>query len=189
MCTALLIGWHPATPLSPRIETRKRGAIKVSKDRRHLFVTPCTVPIPGYELEHTVMHLHSIRRVRGMGFSILLSDNSNPWLSGWVRQHFSCAAEQRNRHYWQRRLQWDIRLVSMVPSSDVFHTNKTWLFYPSLLRKLENFHPEIDLNGNLRYIYRIPLYSQFSYTNVKTKLESLKMASRSEFSYFKSSIW
>ncbi len=42
MCTAVPIGWDPATPPpSPSIWTRITRAILVSKDRRHLFVTPC----------------------------------------------------------------------------------------------------------------------------------------------------
>jgi hypothetical protein len=40
MCTAVLIGWGPATPPPPRIWTRITRALLVSKDRRHLFVTP-----------------------------------------------------------------------------------------------------------------------------------------------------
>jgi hypothetical protein len=41
MCTAVLIGWdHPTPPLS-RIWNRITRALLVSKDRRHLFVTPC----------------------------------------------------------------------------------------------------------------------------------------------------
>ncbi len=40
MCTAVLIGWHPATPLSPRNGDSYTRALLVSKDIRHLFVTP-----------------------------------------------------------------------------------------------------------------------------------------------------
>jgi hypothetical protein len=43
MCTAVLIGWDPATPPLPRIWTRitvLTRAQLVSKYRRHLFVTP-----------------------------------------------------------------------------------------------------------------------------------------------------
>ncbi len=40
MCTAVLIGWDPATPPSPRIWTRITWSLLVSKDRRHLFVIP-----------------------------------------------------------------------------------------------------------------------------------------------------
>ncbi len=40
MCTAVLIGWDPATPPSPRNWTSITRALLVSKDRRHLLVTP-----------------------------------------------------------------------------------------------------------------------------------------------------
>ncbi len=40
LCTAVLIGSHPATSPSPRIWAHIRGALLVSQDRRHLFVTP-----------------------------------------------------------------------------------------------------------------------------------------------------
>ncbi len=40
MCVAILIGWDPATPpISPHLDSYAR-ALLVSKDRRHLFVTP-----------------------------------------------------------------------------------------------------------------------------------------------------
>jgi hypothetical protein len=39
MCTAVLFGCGPATP-TPRIWAHIRGALFVSSDRRHLFVTP-----------------------------------------------------------------------------------------------------------------------------------------------------
>jgi len=41
-CTAVLIGWVPATlpPLSPHLGSYTR-ALLISQDRRHLFVTPC----------------------------------------------------------------------------------------------------------------------------------------------------
>jgi hypothetical protein len=42
MCTAVLIGWGPATPPLPSIWTHITRALLVSKDRRHLFVTTCT---------------------------------------------------------------------------------------------------------------------------------------------------
>ncbi len=42
MCTAVLISWVPATPpLPPHLDSYTR-ALFVSKDRRHLFVTPCS---------------------------------------------------------------------------------------------------------------------------------------------------
>ncbi len=42
MCSAVLIGWDPATPPSPRIWAHVcTRALLVSQDRRHLFVTPC----------------------------------------------------------------------------------------------------------------------------------------------------
>ncbi len=40
MCTTLLFGWDPATPPSPHIWTHITRALLVSKDGRHLFVTP-----------------------------------------------------------------------------------------------------------------------------------------------------
>jgi hypothetical protein len=42
-CTAVLIVWDPATPPSPRIWTRITRALLVSQDRRHLFVTTCSL--------------------------------------------------------------------------------------------------------------------------------------------------
>ncbi len=42
LCTAVLIGWDPATPPSnPHLSSYARAPL-VSKDRCHLFVTPCT---------------------------------------------------------------------------------------------------------------------------------------------------
>jgi hypothetical protein len=46
MCTAVLIGWDPATPPSPCIWTPVTRALLVSKDRRYLFVTPCPPSLP-----------------------------------------------------------------------------------------------------------------------------------------------
>ncbi len=43
LCTAVLIGWDPATPPSPRIWAHIRGRYLGSQDRRHLFVTPGTI--------------------------------------------------------------------------------------------------------------------------------------------------
>jgi len=40
MCTAVLIGWDPATPPFPPHCDSYTRALLVSKDRRHLFVTP-----------------------------------------------------------------------------------------------------------------------------------------------------
>ncbi len=41
MCTAVLIGWDPATPsLPPHLDSYYEGVLLVSKDRRHLLVTP-----------------------------------------------------------------------------------------------------------------------------------------------------
>ncbi len=40
MCTAVLIGWDPATPSLPPHWDSYTRALLVSKDRRHLFVTP-----------------------------------------------------------------------------------------------------------------------------------------------------
>jgi hypothetical protein len=43
MCTAVLTGWDPATfPLPPHWDSNTR-ALLVSKDRRHLFVTPAHI--------------------------------------------------------------------------------------------------------------------------------------------------
>ncbi len=39
LCTAVLIGWDPATPPFVRIYAHTR-ALLVSQDRRHLIVTP-----------------------------------------------------------------------------------------------------------------------------------------------------
>ncbi len=43
MCTAVLIGWVPATPPPPPPPHlgSNTGALLVSQDRRHLYVTPC----------------------------------------------------------------------------------------------------------------------------------------------------
>jgi hypothetical protein len=44
MCTALLIGWDPATalpPIPPHLGSYTR-ALLVSQDRQYLFMTPCT---------------------------------------------------------------------------------------------------------------------------------------------------
>jgi hypothetical protein len=43
LCTAALIGGDPATPPHPRILGSSTRALLVSQDRRHLFVTPCTL--------------------------------------------------------------------------------------------------------------------------------------------------
>jgi hypothetical protein len=42
LCTALLIGWDPATPLPPHLGSYARSLL-ASQDRRHLFVTPYVV--------------------------------------------------------------------------------------------------------------------------------------------------
>jgi hypothetical protein len=39
LCTAVLIGWNPASPPPPHLGSYTR-ALLVSQDRRHLFVTP-----------------------------------------------------------------------------------------------------------------------------------------------------
>ncbi len=39
LCTAVLIGWDPTTPLPPHLGSYTRSLL-VSQDRRHLFVTP-----------------------------------------------------------------------------------------------------------------------------------------------------
>ncbi len=45
LCTAVLIGWDPATlPPPPRIWAHRQGALLVSQDRQHLFVTPWFSP-------------------------------------------------------------------------------------------------------------------------------------------------
>ncbi len=41
MCTAVLIGWAPATPNLPSHLGSYKRALLVSQDRRHPFVTPC----------------------------------------------------------------------------------------------------------------------------------------------------
>ncbi len=44
LCTAVLIGWDPPPLPSPRIWAHRQGALLVSQDRQHLFVTPCSSP-------------------------------------------------------------------------------------------------------------------------------------------------
>jgi hypothetical protein len=45
LCTAVLIGWDPATPPSPAFGLMR--VLLVSQDKRHLFVTPCKCGIVG----------------------------------------------------------------------------------------------------------------------------------------------
>ncbi len=65
MCTAVLIGWDPATPpLPPHLDSYYE-ALLVNKDRRHLFVTPCLYLFVN---EQPVPHFSGYSRLLGHQF-------------------------------------------------------------------------------------------------------------------------
>jgi hypothetical protein len=77
-CT-VLSGWDPATPPCPPIWTRITRALLVSKDRRHLFVTPCprwSMDI-SFKDDVTVIHLPRSLWMSGDSQRILISKRRN----------------------------------------------------------------------------------------------------------------
>ncbi len=60
LCTAVLIGWDPATPpLLPHLGSYTR-ALLAGKDRRHLFVTPCLHQMKGSFFSRKVLSLKNV---------------------------------------------------------------------------------------------------------------------------------
>ncbi len=60
LCTAVLIGWEPATPPLPPHLGSYKSALLVIQDRRHLFVTPCLVALRICWILHGTLHEHLI---------------------------------------------------------------------------------------------------------------------------------
>ncbi len=68
LCTAVLIGWDPATPPLPQHLDSYTRELLVSQDRRHLFVTPWTgLNTPTPSQQHTVCKYCTLTQERGGG--------------------------------------------------------------------------------------------------------------------------
>ncbi len=84
MCTQLYsLAETPATPPSPRIWTRIMRALLVSKDRRHLFVTPWQ-ELMTVMRTHQKAHLNLVRAYQCAYSLILVRKGCNTYVRPWL---------------------------------------------------------------------------------------------------------